>query len=694
MNEEFSNVPSGEAPETGIKKAPVLPGADKSLKFSGDGRDLIFAALFILGTFFGVAWGLWGGLRLGFSIAHIAALIIGSIYFGKKGSRPGIFAALCGALSAVLALPFAITSNYIIRILSAFAATALEWIWFAALAGKRIPSGDLGLPALLWGSFSHGVKDMPAGIKGLLPSGNKKNQNAVKALAGILCAVPVLCVVIPLLAKSDEAFDALVSRIVSEPSELMLQLIATIIAAPFIIGFAVSLKYREKTVSDPKQHKGIDPVFLTAFFAVLSLCYILYLFSQLAYFFSAFSGILPEGYQFTYAAYARRGFFEMCIIAGINLTLIFVMVIFSRRKNGKLSVPLKIAGCFIGLFTLLLIAAAISKMVLYISSYGMTVLRVGTGVFMLIMAAVFITVILRCFTDKVKILQTALILSSLALILLGTVNINAVIAKYNYDAYISGKLGKIDTNYLYSLGEEGVPYLIKLAGTEKYYLKAKSALWDSTSTLYYNDSLIGGNEAYRFEEKIYPKFSQWGVSRSRAYNAIDALLKESPEFFDNMDMVWLTEENYGSSLFYEVPPLFTEAYDSTEISDTEKTVFTIPGTPEIPDASLTYGNASFICEPMSDEAINQRLENDKLSEFFVENRFCCADFEYNAAEDITSAKISFKSDWAKWVPFRTDDGRLDAKLENALMTLSVNVKGNVPASEKVIYLILSDFGVF
>ena len=47
--------------------------------------------------------------------------------------------------------------------------------------------------------------------------------------------------------------------------------------------------------------------------------YLAYLFSQLAYFVGGFSGILPEG--FTRAEYARRGFFEMTCLAGVNLAL-------------------------------------------------------------------------------------------------------------------------------------------------------------------------------------------------------------------------------------------------------------------------------------------------------------------------------------------------------------------------------------
>ncbi len=533
--------------EASLKASVKAINLKEIFSFTATNKDTAFAAVFIVGTFIGVSWGLSGGFRLGFSLAHIAAFAAGSIYFAKKGTKPGAYGIVCGVLSLLSAVPCAVTSDFTVRAFSVIAAVALEWVWFASLSGKEKTSGDLGLVELLLGCFFHGISDMPASLKTIVKGEGSENKKAVKGIAGVLCAIPVLCIVIPLLVKSDAAFEGLVSSFIPEPASLVGELIATVFIAPFIIGFAFSLRYRKKTALSFRTPKGIDTAFLSAFFGVLSLCYLVYLFSQTAYFFSAFSGLLPEGYKFTFADYARRGFFELCYIAGINLVLIFLMIILAKKKDEKLPAVLKGFGCFIGVFTLAVIATALSKMVMYIDNYGMTVLRIGTSSFMVFMAVVFAAVIIRCFTDKVKILQTALITASVIIIALGAVNIKAVSAKYNYNAYVSGKLKTIDTEYLSSLGEEGVPYLIKLLDDKDNSDMAKINLYNTVIDLYG----IGECEKcdYVPGEKYYPRFTQSGVSRKIAYSELDKLFEKDKLIF--ADIFELESKYYDDDDLFE-----------------------------------------------------------------------------------------------------------------------------------------------
>jgi hypothetical protein len=84
-----------------------------------------------------------------------------------------------------------------------------------------------------------------------------------------------------------------------------------------------------------------------SFLTVISLTYLVYLFSQLAYFFSAFNGFLPEGYTRTASAFARRGFFEMFAICAINILIISIISAFSKREGGKPSLAVRLLSLFI-----------------------------------------------------------------------------------------------------------------------------------------------------------------------------------------------------------------------------------------------------------------------------------------------------------------------------------------------------------
>ena len=95
---------------------------------------------------------------------------------------------------------------------------------------------------------------------------------------------------------------------------------------------------------------------------------------------------LPK--DFTVAEYARRGFFEMCAIVAINLGLIVLAAGLCRKEQGRVPGPVKGLALFLCVFSLILVATALSKMVLYMGSFGLTRLRVLTSVFMVFLGLV------------------------------------------------------------------------------------------------------------------------------------------------------------------------------------------------------------------------------------------------------------------------------------------------------------------
>lgn len=206
--------------------------------------------------------------------------------------------------------------------------------------------------------------------------------------------------------------------------------------------------------------KGVEGTYFVAFLSVLGLCYLFYLFSQLSYFFKAFGGFLPQG--FTAAAYARRGFFEMCFIALLNNLVLFLFVLLVQKKNGRPPVAMRLLSYFIGLFSLFMIAAALAKMALYISRFGTTVLRIGTSTFAVLLAVVTVAVLLRCRLPRVQVLKVFLSTAAVLLCVLGLGNLNGFVAQYNFNAYQTGALKTVDVAALAELGDAGVPYLIAL----------------------------------------------------------------------------------------------------------------------------------------------------------------------------------------------------------------------------------------
>lgn len=501
-----------------------------------DKRDLIFAIIFTAIAICFSTFCLWSGFHAGFTFTSIITFISFTCYLYDKTKKIRVFPLVCGILSAAMSVTYSITSNPVLRFWSFVIIMGLSVIWFNSLVNEKEESGDLGIMQMIFRSLFEGCfSNLTNTVKGIFSGKDKNRKQLGSILLGLVFAVPVLLIIIPLLVSSDVAFEGFVVNFLEEALENIGKIIVGLMVAPFVISFGYALAKNRVPEKKEISFKGLEGSMIAAFLSMLSLCYLLYLFSQLAYFFSAFSGILPENYEFNLAEYARRGFFEMSIIAGINFGIIFLALLISKKKDNKIGVVSRVLCTFIGVFTLIIIATALSKMILYIKSFGMTQLRITTSAFMLFVAIVFVSLIIRLYVAKVQVIKTAFITAALILVVLGIGNVNHVVADYNYNAYISGKLEEIDVDTIYNQGAEGVPYLVLLTEVEEDNVakQAENSLYDVlTLEQYYEvehseddyDILLVG-------EKTEGGLEQYYAAKGKAYEALDDLIEKGFEHY-------------------------------------------------------------------------------------------------------------------------------------------------------------------
>ena len=477
-------------------------------------KDYIFSAIFLVTCVLMSFFGIFGYMNLGFTVTSIMLLLGITIYLKQKTKRVMGFGICCFVLAITCSFSFTLTSSEAVRLFNLVAVIFLSLVWNRALTNGAVSENDI-IPNIL--NDVAGVLDTygKSMVSVIVGKGNRAKPMG-KVIIGIALALPVLLVVIPLLISSDEAFSGLVTMLTENFAFGVIKFAIGIALSSFVIAYAFSLKL-EKSVERVKSgFKGIDNVILVSFLTVISVCYVVYLFSQLAYFFSAFSGFLPNDYVFSFSEYARRGFFEMAIIAGINLVIILTATMFGKKEKSKsVGCLTKIICTFISVFTLIIIATAISKMVLYIRELGMTELRITTSAFMVFLSVVFISVILKLYIGKIQVVKTAIITAGIILSLLGIFNVKAVVANYNYNAYVSGQMKTIDTEAMYDLGDEGVPYLVKLALNGDVEAK----LWVETHIVAEHYYYYG--PSYDMGKKRYEGIGEFNIARQRAYNALE-----------------------------------------------------------------------------------------------------------------------------------------------------------------------------
>ena len=146
--------------------------------------------------------------------------------------------------------------------------------------------------------------------------------------------------------------------------------------------------------------------------------------------------------------------------------VIAIAHLITNRKGKEIEIQeipkiLKIETVAVCLFTMMLIATAVSKMGMYISYYGLTQLRVYTTWFMIILFIVFAIVALRQF-KKFNGSKIAIISFVLFFMLLCYGNVDGLIAKYNIDRYHEGTLQTVDVAALSELSDAAIPYMYEL----------------------------------------------------------------------------------------------------------------------------------------------------------------------------------------------------------------------------------------
>lgn len=285
-----------------------------------------------------------------------------------------------------------------------------NWLFFDLLNAMFIfPFGNFfRLPAVLWAW----VKDKFTGRK---RKGEKKNHRVLAVLIGVLLSLLCLGLILPLLFKADEGFSKLFLSAFRNfqnsianfflkfkfySSDFIAKCFFILPTAFFLYGLAYGCRHGRKQdvlkkapVEKVMKKAGILPK-ITVYTVLFTLCavYLVFIAMQVKYLFSAFGGTLPQG--FSYAEYARSGFFELCRVAVINLCIILAAQTFCRKDNKGAKI-LRVCNVLLSVLTILLLVTAAAKMGLYMLTYGLTVKRVLVSAFMLWIAFVFVLVIIR-----------------------------------------------------------------------------------------------------------------------------------------------------------------------------------------------------------------------------------------------------------------------------------------------------------
>lgn len=334
--------------------------------------------------------------------------------------------------------------------------------WFSAGFGGEVLQG------ILWRPLQNLAK--PFHLLGASIQTKTESEHYTvckKVLLGLIIAAPLLCVVVILLASADQIFGRMVGNLAATifaidlgDSIVQLGIIGTVCLLTFsyLYGLKQPRTGSSSAATAAAEFVSWDPVIVITVLSSLNLIYLLFCLVQFSYLFGSLNSSLP--YAFSYAEYARRGFFELNFITLINLTMLLLNLRFTPQASGKTGLTVKMLNTLLVICTLVLDLSAHFRMSFYEAAYGYTYLRLLTHAFMGVILAWLIASLWRIWKVRVQLLKAFIVIGLSALILVNYVNIDAVIARQNIARY--HKTGKIDVAYLNSLSCEAVPELVKL----------------------------------------------------------------------------------------------------------------------------------------------------------------------------------------------------------------------------------------
>jgi hypothetical protein len=212
----------------------------------------------------------------------------------------------------------------------------------------------------------------------------------------------------------------------------------------------------ETAVSSIPRHISIGMIETMIVLILVNGLFLAFTAIQFVYLFGGADNIHLEGH--TYAEYARRGFFELLVVAMLSVALILGLNWLTWRGNKRQIKLFNGWATLLILFVAAILASALQRMRLYEATFGYTELRLYVIVFMLWLAPLLIWFVLTLW-KRPDLFAIGVIVTAIGfLVTLNLLNPDALIAQRNIARY--EQTGDLDIFYLTTLSDDAVPAMV------------------------------------------------------------------------------------------------------------------------------------------------------------------------------------------------------------------------------------------
>jgi Domain of unknown function (DUF4173) len=266
---------------------------------------------------------------------------------------------------------------------------------------------------------------------------------ALGVTRGVVLAVPLLLLFGGLFAAADAVLETLIVVLFGFD---VVEFFGHVFLTLFFAWIAAGLLWVTLLASKPESLAFPRPAALSlgkgevgVILGLLNTLFLVFVAVQVRYLFGGAESVV-EAAGFTYAEYARRGFFELVTVTALVLPVLLLVHWLLRAENrARARVFRALAGAMVAL-QFVIVASVLQRMYLYTQQFGLTELRLYTTIFMLWISVVFVWLVLTVLRGRRDRFAFGVLVTGFAAILLiNALNPDALIARINVDRMEAGK---------------------------------------------------------------------------------------------------------------------------------------------------------------------------------------------------------------------------------------------------------------
>jgi hypothetical protein len=350
-----------------------------------------------------------------------------------------------------------------------------------------------------------------------LQMNTRHTSNLKAALRGLLLTIPIFFLFALLLGSADTIFGDLLEDSLSwmMPTDLPSLIVQLVIISAITWGAMIAFRLlllgpMQYTAAEEKKSTffRLTMIETTMVLSSINFLFLAFVIIQARYLFGGEANITTQGY--TYAEYARRGFYELLAVSFMTMLLIVTLDAFTyRKRESEAYFRALVAGLIV--LTLVILVAAFRRLDLYENAYGYTRIRVMSGVFMIWLAALLGLLLVAILRGRQNLFWIGCLITGMGFVLtLNVLNMDGFIASRNIARF--EETNKVDVRYLLTLSDDAIPAITTLLEHDNLAASARETLLSGLGSRLYEldrDKRARGPLSYH-------------IGKARAWNALDS----------------------------------------------------------------------------------------------------------------------------------------------------------------------------